>query len=331
MLTLVPDYLSLTPDHSKSIEISCVVPVYNSMPHLVACVRALQHASAIHGATELIFVDNGSNDGSYEFLVQGGFGRVLQDNTACVAALRNLGTRIARGKYFSFIDSDCVVELDYFKCLEVTFRERRCDCTGSMVSIPDSPHWIEATWNGLHRRRFSGNVQYLNSGNLAVSRAAFEKVGGFNEALETGEDAAFGLALNKAGFSIFENLSLRAIHLGNPKTLRQFVRKEIWRGQGALGTVEAGRVDKTFTLTLLHGAAVACSLAIVISSRNSKSWVLATCFVFAAPMIAYGYRAMKKGGLFRPLRATFLYWLYLNARLVALALLVRRKLLSYLR
>ena len=186
---------------------------------------------------ELIFVDNGSKDGSHEFLLQQDCGRVLQDPTAGVSKLRNLGASIAKGKYLSFIDSDCVVGPDYFQRLPQAFRECHCACTGSMVSIPDSPHWIEATWNGLHRRSTPGPVQYLNSGNVAVLRDAFDTVGGFDESLKTGEDAAFGLALRNVGFSVVEDLSLRAIHLGNPKTLREFFCKEVWRGQGALGTV----------------------------------------------------------------------------------------------
>ena len=78
-------------------------------------------------------------------------------------------------------------------------------------------------------------------------------------------------------------------------------------------------------LTLMHGTFIACALALIGVMRELKALPFALLFIFAAPLLAYAYRAKNKGQLFRPLTATLLYLLYLSARFVALAVVAERK------
>jgi len=88
--------------------VSVIVPVYNSEPYLKACL------DSILGQTfkniEVICVNDGSTDGSLEILnnYAGDDPRitVISQKNAGAGAARNVGLKVARGTYLSFLDSD---------------------------------------------------------------------------------------------------------------------------------------------------------------------------------------------------------------------------------
>src|SRR5208282_5458299 len=94
---------------------SVIVPVFNGKQHLRASLDSILAAMERYGNAELIVIDNGSTDGSYEVLLNeyGTRARVLQIRGITVAAMRNRGTALADGEYLSFIDSDILIGTDY--------------------------------------------------------------------------------------------------------------------------------------------------------------------------------------------------------------------------
>jgi hypothetical protein len=74
-------------------------------------------------------------------------------------------------------------------------------------------------------------VTWIAGGNCAVKRAAFERVGGFNDSLTVCEDVDFCNRLDRAGFRIVADPDLRSIHFGDPKTLKALFFGELWRGR----------------------------------------------------------------------------------------------------
>jgi hypothetical protein len=75
----------------------------------------------------------------------------------------------------------------------------------------------------------------LGSGNLVVRRRAFESVGGFNENLEASEDVDLCRRLVDAGWKLVGDERLYNVHHGDPATLKQLFRGELWRGRDNLG------------------------------------------------------------------------------------------------
>jgi len=80
--------------------ISIIIPVFNSMRYLGRSLPSVVEAMEDFRDTELILVDNGSTDGSYEVLQSeyGGRANVLQIKGVTIATLRNHGARVARGE-----------------------------------------------------------------------------------------------------------------------------------------------------------------------------------------------------------------------------------------
>lgn len=92
-------------------EVSIVVPVHNGAATVGRCLSSLQ-AQTVQ-SYELIFVDDGSTDGTREVLEGLLAGcdnaRVVAQQQAGVSAARNRGIAEARGKYLLFVDADDTV------------------------------------------------------------------------------------------------------------------------------------------------------------------------------------------------------------------------------
>ena len=99
--------------------ISIIVPAYNSIATIEACVDSIK--AQTFGNWELILVDNGSTDGSFALIerVAAADSRItaLRMPQKGVSNARNAGLDIARGEYICFVDSDDTVDNDYLECL----------------------------------------------------------------------------------------------------------------------------------------------------------------------------------------------------------------------
>ena len=253
-----------------------------------------------YGNAELIALDNGSTDDLYEILQ-----REYHKAQICsvpgwtIAALRNRGAELATGEYLSFIDSDCIIPSNYFDEALRLFQSVDADATGSTCVLPDTANWIEKSWHALHVRRKDGYVNYLNSGNLLIKRTAFAQIGGFNASLVTCEDAELADRLRIAGFKIYECQRVRAIHLGIPRSVGQFVRRQAWYGQGMFGDL---RLWKPLTTILLY-------LVLVVIGLLNFYFVVGPLIVrFAVfllllntiPILAVGFRFHRLGRIISP-------------------------------
>jgi Glycosyltransferases involved in cell wall biogenesis len=94
------------------VDVSVVVPVYNSEQHLKECVESLIQQTLRN--VEFIFVDDGSTDHSAKILEEyqkkDGRIRLIRQKNLHAGVARNNGMREATGKYIIFLDSD-----DFFK------------------------------------------------------------------------------------------------------------------------------------------------------------------------------------------------------------------------
>src|SRR4051812_30413827 len=85
------------------IDVSVVIPTYN---RLWCLPRAINSCLNTQCNTEIIVVDDGSTDGTWEWLQQQpGLVIIKQLNQGQTYAV-NKGTSVAKGKYIRFLDSD---------------------------------------------------------------------------------------------------------------------------------------------------------------------------------------------------------------------------------
>lgn len=309
---------------NKQTSISVVVPVLNGMRFLPITLPTLLAAGRRVGGIEIIYVDNGSTDGSREFLEaqESKSLRTHYVEGGTIAGMRNSGARQSSGTYLSFIDSDCSVPERYFEEAVEVLRSTGAAATGCEIHVPENPHWLEAAWHDLHyfgRDRF---VPYLNSGNFFVSRAAFQAVGGFREDMVTGEDAEIGQRLVSAGHRIFASPRVKAIHLGNPKSIREFYRRNVWHGLGMFGTVSWKTFDRPTAMLAVHLLATILGIVALFSAQVPivTRLLAAIGLQLVAPVATVIYRGKKTQQWRSAPIGVPLYWLYYWARAYALAI-----------
>jgi len=286
-----------------------------SLQSIAAAVRA-------HPDAELILVDHQSTDGSWEFLNSrfSGVAVLLRVSGGSVASVRNRGVARASGEYLSFIDSDCVVSEQYLSTAVRVLADTGAVATGSMVALPERPHWIEDAWVSSLTGPGDGSVRFLNSGNFFVRADAFLAVGGFDERLLSGEDSELCQRLRGKGGTLFSAESVRAVHLDNAKSIKAFFRKERWRGLGQLGTVNLTSINRPFAMTLLHIAMTTAVLVAILTQRleSGVTILILLASQVAVPATSVAYRGLTNRSFRRPLATLFLYWLYYWARISAL-------------
>ena len=96
----------------EHIAISVIVPIYNTKPYLAECIESIL-AQKINVPIEVLLIDDGSTDGCGEvcdkYAARDERVRVIHQENQGLSAARNAGIDAAKGRYYSFIDSDDVV------------------------------------------------------------------------------------------------------------------------------------------------------------------------------------------------------------------------------
>lgn len=92
------------------IRLSFVIPVYNAWPYLEPCLRSLEEQGLKEGEYEVVCVDDGSTDGSWQTLQKWEgrkkFFHALQEKHGGASCARNRGLEVAQGEYVWMVDAD---------------------------------------------------------------------------------------------------------------------------------------------------------------------------------------------------------------------------------
>ena len=190
---------------------SVIVPVYNRRDEVRDLLESLACQSLQN--FEAIIVEDGSSDPCKD-IVESFAGRVdvqyhYKDNEGRSIA-RNYGIERAKGEYFIFFDSDCVIPADYFKTLTARLEEHYVPCFGGPDAAHDSFTDVQKAINfsmtaflttgGIRGGKVQMEKFVPRSFNMGYSRQVWEKVGGFREMFS--EDIDMSTRIRKGGFEI---------------------------------------------------------------------------------------------------------------------------------
>ena len=190
---------------------SIIIPVYNRENEVDELLRSLVQQDSFD--FEVIIVEDGSTIpcdkivGKYsdKISVQYYF---KQNEGRSIA--RNYGIERAKGEYFIFFDSDCVIPSNYFSSLKESLDKCPTDCFGG----PDTAH---ESFTDLQKAINFAMTSFLTTGgirggkismerftprtfNMGFSRRVYDTVGGFREMFS--EDIDMSTRIRNAGFSI---------------------------------------------------------------------------------------------------------------------------------
>jgi GT2 family glycosyltransferase len=262
--------------------VSFVIPVRNDVLRLQRCLSSITRNNYPRESIEIIVVDNESTDGS-AMAARSYNAIVLKSPGESVAAHRNRGARAALGSIIAFADSDHEIDQNWIECAVRILSEPGVAATGSPYLTQPCPNWVQQQYDGMRARPLAReDVSWLGSGNFAVTRTAFEKVGGFNESLTACEDVDFCNRLRLAGLRVVADPELRSIHFGDPKTLKALFFGELWRGRDNLRVTFAGpRTFRHLRSAIVPIADLACLAAGLVALVTGHP-LIASMFWLAA-------------------------------------------------
>lgn len=189
---------------------SLIVPVYNRPDEVLELLESLSLQTFTD--FELVLVEDGStkpcNKEVELYQTKININYIVKVNTGR-SDTRNVGMENAKGDYFIFFDSDCIIPPQYLATVNRSLKENYADCFGG----PDKEHpsfsvmqkavnyAMTSFWTTGGIRGGKVNLEKFKprTFNMGFSRAVYEKVGGFKDMY--GEDIDLSIRINRAGFS----------------------------------------------------------------------------------------------------------------------------------
>jgi glycosyltransferase involved in cell wall biosynthesis len=174
--------------------VSVIVPNRNGRRHLEKLIEALSAQTLPHSGFELVVGDDGSDDGSLEWL-QGrpeSWIRVAAGPPRNSYAARNRAVAESRGEVLAFCDADCVPEPDWLE-RGLAVLEQTDLVAGRIRFILPSQRTV---WTLLDMDTSKDHEREVENGtaetaNLFLRRDLFDRVGGFEEIISEFGDFDF--------------------------------------------------------------------------------------------------------------------------------------------
>ncbi len=296
--------------------VSIVVPVYNAERTLRECLTAC--CAQTYRDLEIIAVDDGSTDNSAGIVQEFPRVRYVHQANQGPAAARNHGARLATGEWVAFTDSDCVPEPDWIVRLMAAAVDERVVGVGGTYGIANSDALLARMVHEeilMRHERFGEEVDFLGSFNVAYRKAAFDAVGGFDEAFRvaSGEDNDLAYRLTQAG-GVLRFAPEARVHHYHPTRLWPYLRTQyahgFWRvklyckhpHRAGRGDRYAGTVDLIapgLALLLIAGflKLIAASLWVPMPMLKVAICVWAACaLVYAALRVPMAFRMASRTG-----------------------------------
>jgi glycosyltransferase involved in cell wall biosynthesis len=189
--------------------VSVIIPFYNEPDGLQVTLESLVTQTFPSDNFEIIVVDNGSTDNTlnvakefskrYPHLIQ----CEVEDKIQSSYAARNKGIKVSKGEILCFIDSDMTVETDYLSRIVNSFKNDEVDYLGCKVDIYSTKNTLSSKYNmatGFPMNKYLENDHFVGVGCLSVKKTVIDKVGNFDNRLESGGDFEFGNRVYGAGF-----------------------------------------------------------------------------------------------------------------------------------
>ena len=187
-------------------EVSVIIPCAGDLEHLDELAASLR--PQVGDDVEVILVDNHVSRGGQTRLAaavaQLGPARVVTEAERGIGPARNAGARCARGEILVFVDADDVVAPEWVAGLTATARPGVI-AAGRLEYQRLNPPWLARTRgrgdDGLVYR-CEGLFPVAPGGNMAITRADFEALGGFANDDRSLEDFDLALRAWDAGVAI---------------------------------------------------------------------------------------------------------------------------------
>lgn len=251
------------------LRVSFIIPVRDDAVRLARCLASVRANLDPALGDEIIVADNGSTDDSAAVATAAG-ARVLAVPNEPVAIVRNRAAAAASHSVLAFVDADHTLAPGWVEAATMVMADEGVAAVGAAYDAPAEGTWVQRLYDAFRDHApGQSDAGWLASGNLAVRRALFLEVGGFDESLETCEDVDLCKRLQRTGRRVLSDSRLASTHHGDPRTLNALFWGELWRGRDnlrvSLRPPVAARELPSVIIPIVYLALLAMSLGAIIS------------------------------------------------------------------
>ncbi|MEQ3652777.1 MAG: glycosyltransferase family 2 protein [Glaciecola sp.] len=157
-----------------------------------------------------------------------------------ISAQRNIGFQSASGAVVGFLDADIELAPNWLSQLYPMLNDNTKLVSAVQVAS-DGASPLEILRTELSNAHVDCTVEFLPGRNLLMKRETFIESGGFPEHLVTCEDYVFTQKVGEQG-DLYYTTASTYVHLGEDKVFSEMAKKEIWRGQSNLASLNGRKI-----------------------------------------------------------------------------------------
>ena len=203
--------------------ISILVPVRNEERYIERCLYSIARQDYPRSRFEVLVIDGQSTDRTK--LIVSRFAaestvdlRLLQNARYRTAAGMNIGLAEARGEVIVRVDGHASIEPDFLSRSVEALYETRADCVGGVIESEGDTYMGRAIALAMSSRFGVGGASFRTGGEGPVDtvafgayrREVFDRIGGFAEDIDKGEDDELNYRLRDHGGTIVLVPGIRA-------------------------------------------------------------------------------------------------------------------------
>lgn len=231
LLPAVSEFAPFVLPRSETPRVSIVIPVYNHIEATLTCLRSILADGDERTSLEVICVDDGSSDATADQLPQiDGLRYVRNPQNLGFIGACNAGAAVARGEFLVFLNNDTAVQPGWLDALVDTFHQHpRAGLVGAKLVYPDgrlqeAGGIVFADGSGWNYGRFDDpadprynyvrEVDYCSGAAIAIRKALFDELGGFDSHYAPAyyEDTDLAMKVRAQGLSVLYQPASVVVH-----------------------------------------------------------------------------------------------------------------------
>lgn len=203
-------------------KVSVIIPVYNGEFLIENCIKHLSVQNYPKDKLEIIVVDNNSTDNTREVTRKYNIITVFCE-TKGPSAARNMGIKVSSGDLLLFTDADCLADKNWVithVLVHIYFEVVNPDVKliGGGIAGKNDNFWAVCddicSWAEFNPSLPSRMIsKHHPTANISISKDIIEELGGFDEALMTGEDFAFCRKISDNGYKMYFVPDAKVLHI----------------------------------------------------------------------------------------------------------------------
>jgi len=164
---------------------------------------------------------------------------VIINKKATPASSRNLGAKYAKFKWLLFLDSDCEINIEYFRNF-IRYTKNCENADGFLGNIISSTYgaiplledydYQKSMEKYFYKKNNETYTKILSGANFIINKDIFLKEKGFNSNWKGAEDREFGARCYKKGYRMIYKKDLIAYHHYYPD-LFHTIKRHIWHAK----------------------------------------------------------------------------------------------------